>query len=319
MRITNNIVVRKYMSNLNKSKTALDKLVDRATTQQRYRDAYENPTSALKAFNVRRDLSKYAIYKENIVDVQNTMTDIESAISSLNDLAIDINAQLEQAKNPTYGETELRIIAEVLRGLQKQVLNVANASYSSKYLFGGTNVKTEPFTLDASGKLLYNGVDVDTGTFEKQSIYIDVGLGLTTGSLNANNAYDIAYPGVELLGSGVDSNGITNNFYNLIGEIATKFENNDLTNIEQYTAKFKEKMNDIVVQYADIGERTRFVDFINSKVQNDEDNAVLKQEKLEIADLAEVITDYMYQKSSYDAALQIGAKILSNTLLDYLR
>lgn len=319
MRLTNNIVIRKYMSNLNKSKTTLDKLVEKATTQQKYKYAYENPTAALKAFNVRRDLSKFEIYKDNIVDVQNTLTDIESSIEALNDIAIDVNAQLVQAENVTYGGTELQIIAEVLRGLQYQVLNIANSSYSGKFLFGGTNVQTEPFTLDADGKLLYNGVDVDTGTFEKQSIYIDVGLGLTTGNLNANNAYDIAYPGNELLGSGVDENGITNNFYNLIGEIARKFETNDLTNIKQYTDKFKEKMDNIVVQYADIGQRTNFVEFVNSKVENDEDNAIMKQEKLEVADLTQVITDYMYQKYSYDASLQIGAKILSNSLLDYLR
>jgi flagellar hook-associated protein 3 FlgL len=309
------------MKNLNKSFDTLNRLNSISTTGELYTKASDNPAATIKAFSVRRDLSKINLYKSSIVDVKNILTDVEATISSLNDLTIDIGTCIEQAKNNTYSETERKAIAEVLKNYQVQILNNANKKSAGRYIFGGTNIKDLPFTV-SDGKLYYNGVDVDTGTFKDEHIYVDLGMGMTSSTstqVNDNTAFDIAYPGIDLLGHGVDSDGISNNLYNIVGDLIEMFENNDVSGLDQYAAKFEQKRSDILVQYADIGEKTNFVDFLDTRLRIDEENAYVKQDSLEYADIAEALMNVAYQRFAYEAALKVGSDILQSSLLDYLR
>lgn len=320
MRLTNNIIMRKYLTNLNNSLRTLQDITNRATTQRRFERASEDPAAALKVFHVKRDLTRLSIYKSNVGEIQRNLADIEATISSLNDILIEVNAQVTQGQNTAYDEMERKAIASVIRNLQQQVLNNGNAYFAGKYIFGGTNVKEMPFTVDSNGKLLYNGQDVDTGVFSQDQVYIDIGMGISMGAeANANTAYNISYPGHVLLGSGVDENGITNNIYNLMGELASMFENNDLTELDKYANKLQERMRDLLVQYADVGERSKYVDFILEKLDIDRENAINKQDSLEHADIVESFMDYKYQEMAYNAALQIGSRLMQNSLLDYMR
>jgi flagellar hook-associated protein 3 FlgL len=320
MRLTNNMIMKRYLRNINTSSKTLNKLSDIATSEQLYRKASEDPAAALKAFNVRNDLSRIDLYKKNIVDVKNILTDVETSISAINDLAIDIKAKIEQAKNTTYTETERAAIAAVLENMQVQILEIVNRKTADRYLFSGSSVTEIPFTVE-DGKLLYHGVDVDTGSFSKDSVYIDLGMGMSSGAgapVTDNTAFDISYPGVNLLGYGVDEDGISNNLYNIISDLVEMVKNNDISNIDKYAAKFENKMSEILVQYADVGEKSNFIDFLDNRLDVDEENFMNKQISLEGADLAEALMNLEYQKLAYNAALKIGATVLQGSLLDYL-
>ena len=319
MRLTNNMILKRYMRNLNTSFKTLNKLSDISSSQQLYKKASENPAAALKAFNVRNDLFKIGIYKGNLLDVRNILTDIESCIATINDIAVEVNTRLEQAKNVTYSETERAAIAAVIENMQVQLLEVVNRRTAGRYIFGGSNLTEMPFTVE-DGKLLYHGVDVDTGIFEKDSIYVDLGAGMSSGAapINDNTAFDISYPGVRLLGHGVDEDGISNNLYNIMSDLVAMLNNNDISQIDKYQAKFEQVISGILVQYADIGEKCNFVNFLDKRLLVDEENYLNKQDGLEVADLAEAFMNLEYQKMAYNAALKIGASVLQGSLLDFL-
>ena len=212
--------------------------------------------------------------------------------------------------------------------MQQQILEISNSKFSGKFIFGGPNVKQPPFTLvtdptDIDGsKLLYNGVDVDTGIFTNEPIYVDIGLGLSTdtaGNIIPQSAFNKSHPGSELLGTGVDADGISNNLYNVVGEIAKMFQTNDLTNIDKYINKFSKNVEEVMVQYANVGEKSKSLEYLSNRLDTDENNALHKQNDLETVDLAKSILDFKNQEMSYNAALQMGAKILQLSLVDYLR
>ena len=171
MRLTNNMILKRYMRNLNTSFKTLNKLSDISASQQLYKKASENPAAALKAFNVRNDLFKTGIYKGNLLDVRNILTDIESCIATINDIAVEVNTRLEQAKNVTYSETERAAIAAVIENMQVQLLEVVNRRTAGRYIFGGSNLTEMPFTVE-DGKLLYHRVDVDTGNRKTAYMWI---------------------------------------------------------------------------------------------------------------------------------------------------
>lgn len=321
MRITNNMLTSKYVSNLNTSLETLNDLSDKVATRRAFNKVSDDPARALKAFQVRRSLSRIRTYENNISNAKTTFTDMETALQSLNDTLTDISTEVEKGKNGTYNQVDKDIMANVLKSLQTQILEVGNTKTNGKYLFGGSNVKNMPFTFDAGGNLLYNGQNVDTATFGKDEVYVDIGMGFdvdASGNANSNSALNIAYTGNELLGSGVDANGLPNNLYNLVGQIITKFQNNDMTDIDLYAKKLTERQDDIIVQYANIGEKVAFTDFLTSRFEKNEDNSVDKQTTLETVDLAEAVMNYKDQKNCYDSALKLGSYILQASLIDYL-
>lgn len=322
MRLTNNMIMRKYMANLNTSLTTLNNLNEQVSSGMKFSKMSEDPATALKAFQVRRNLSQITLYKSNVLDIQNSLSDIEFSISNLNTTLSDINVQIIQGRTGTYNASDKIVIANTLKDMQQQILEISNSKFSGKFIFGGPNVMQPPFTLGTDNKLLYNGVDVDTGTFTNEAIYVDIGLGLSTdtaGNIIPQSAFNKSHPGSELLGTGVDADGISNNLYNVVGEIAKMFETNDLTNIDKYVNKFSKNVEEVMVQYANVGEKSKSLEYLSNRLDTDENNALHKQNDLEAVDLAKSILDFKNQEMSYNAALQMGAKILQLSLVDYLR
>lgn len=321
MRITSNMITKNYLSNLNTSLNTLNKLSKRVSTQREFSKASEDTARALKAFQVRRNLTRIDFYKENIEDAKSVFTNMESEISILNETLTEINVEVEKGINGTYSETNRKIIANVLKNMQSQILSVGNTRVNGKYLFGGSNVDNMPFEIDGAGNLLYNGLDVNSAAFPKDEVFIDAGMGFdvdASGNVDANTALNISYPGIELLGYGIDSDGLPNNLYNLVGEVITKFENNDMTDINKYFAKLSSRQDDVIVQLATVGEKTAFADFMVSRLENNEYNSLEKQTKLEYVDLAQAVMEYNNQKLCYDSALMLGSYILQKSLMDYL-
>lgn len=322
MRLTNNMMSKSYLKNLNNSLKELNESNTRITAQRRYMKISEDPATALKAMKVRKNLSRNDMYKENLSDAKGILDQYESTISNINDIVKEAVAQVMQGATGTSDDAVRRTVATTLRGYQETILAAANTKYGDDYIFGGAGVDVTPFTLNASNELCYNGQNVDTGTFEDEYRYIDIGIGLsidTNGEVSPKSAFNISNSGSDLLGSGVDGNGISNNLYNLLGEIADKLENNDVSNIQQNLDKLISKADDIRLQYVSVGEKTNYIKYFIERLDSEKINSATKQNELESMNTAEGIIIFKEQLMAYNSCLQMGTKILQPSLMDFLR
>lgn len=324
MRITNRMVTNNYLINLNNSFSELNKLRNRATTGDKYEKASEDPSSSLKAYNVRENLSRLELYQNNIKEVDCLVTETETAISQINNILTDVEELLVKGKSDTMASAR-KIIGEVIRNYQGQVYNIANTKNSGTYLFGGSNRMEMPFVINASGKLEYHGKDVasnNSADFPSEPLYYDIGLGLKTsagGSVIGGTALDISNPGSEIFGTGIDADGISNNLYNLLGQIADAFDKNDMSQIDKFMAKIKVKSDENMINYVNVGQRSNFISFLKSRFETGEDNSIERLCSLEKVDTARAIIDWKTQEAAYNAALNMGSKIIQMSLLDYMR
>ena len=321
MRITNKQITNTFINNFNKGLNNLNKLSLAVSTGQKFQTASEDPVDSIKSMIVRKDLQRNTLYKNNIGEVSSSLTEVETGVSEINNILTDAATQIVQGESDT-NSSDRTTIAETLKNYQSEILNIANTKYSSKYIFGGSNTTDIPFTIGTDGTLNYQGVDVNSDTaFGAQSVYCDVGLGLQTddsGNIIEGTAFDISNPGNELLGTGTDSNGITNNIYNLLGKIANMFENDDMTNIKEYASKLDDLKDQIIVKYADVGQKSSFIKFLSDRYDTTETNLDTKQNDIEGVDSARATVEYTAQQTAYNAALQMGANILQKSLLDYM-
>ncbi len=321
MRLTNKLISGNYLKTLNRSLSDLNEISEKVAAQRKFMSVSEDPAGAMKAFQIRKSLSRNAMYKSNLSTVQGLLDEAENTISIINDVAKEAVAAVMQGETGTSDSTVRITIAGTLRGYQTTIMNAANGKYSDDYIFGGEATDSMPFTLDADGNLLYKGQNVNTGTFEKEYKYVDIGIGLNfkgDGSVSPDSAMNIAFSGAELLGTGVDADGITNNLYNLLGELADKFEKNDLTDIEKYSKKLSELADNVRLQYVGIGEKSDFITYINDRLSRQKLTDSKKQYALEVLSIEEGALMYSEQENVYNACLQMGTKILQPSLLDYL-
>lgn len=321
MRITEKMISTNYMASLNNSLSEVNRLNERVTSGRKYQKGSEDPASALKAYQVRSNLSRIDLYQNNVEEVKGILSETETAYTQLSSILSDVNEQILQGSSDTNSE-DRQTFADVLKNYQSQVFSVANASFSSKYVFGGSDLDTIPFSIDASGKLLYHGLDVNDDTlFDSEEIYYDIGMGLKTdgsGNIVKGTALNIASPGSELLGVGTDTDGLSNNLYNLLGQVAELFESNDMTDIDKYSTKLQDIADQCTLKLVNVGQKTNFVEFLETRYEADEYNATVKQKSLEGVDNAKAILEYNTQNTAYQAALAMGVKIMQPSLLDYL-
>jgi flagellar hook-associated protein 3 FlgL len=89
-------------------------------------------------------------FLRSIGSLQGEMQDADSALSSMvTSLQRVISLGVEGA-NGTLNGTDREAIADELKGIQSQLLSLANISYQGSYVFAGTATQTAPYVLDAN-------------------------------------------------------------------------------------------------------------------------------------------------------------------------
>jgi len=107
---------------------------------------------------------------------------LQVADSALGDVVTQLNQAITlatEANNGVLNGSDLKSISGQIAGIRDQVLLLANTSYQGQYIFGGTQVSTAPFSVNAStnpATVTYNG-DSGVNTLvspDGQSIQLNV-------------------------------------------------------------------------------------------------------------------------------------------------
>ncbi len=448
MRITMGMITKQYSKNLNDSLGQLNKANSQSTTFRKFDKTSEDPFSAAKAYRLRREGTENDTYQSNLEDVSSQLMTAQSAMMSIHDIVSEASTgDVIQAITGTMSASDRSTVATKLRALQQAILAPANTKFGDKYLFGGSEMSQPPFSVGASGNLLYRGIDVNTGKIEagttttmngttiqfgknagdtattfngstiqigtgtdgsvavddtdashivitvnlpsgatnqdlinalngangtaspngttydfsgmtmtgdlnrpvattgdgsvsaaaydtvsqdtlaglaKEQSLIDLGMGLKTkadGSIDAQSVFDAAIPGISFLGFGtVDGTDISNNIYNLAGQIADQLESPDFSieKIKPYLDNFSKLGQNLMAKITESGTKSNFLTARKTNLQAMGDAIVKKDQDTEFVDPADAITNAQMQQYSYNAALQMGTKIMTKTIFDYL-
>lgn len=332
MRITTSMMSNKYIRNLNKSANEMNYLNEKVSTGRKFFKGSEDPVSAIKAYKLRREYRSTEIYDTNLSDVDSFLTTAETNLTEISNNCEKVYTSYLKGINGTMSLEDREIVAKELENLQRSILTSLNAKFEDRYVFGGTSKSEIPFTVDADGRLLFKGIDVNTvDALEKaklddlvnETINIDLGLGMTftsSGEVNEDTVFDMSMSGIKFLGYGTDD-GIPNNLYTLIGKIKDELRNPDfsLENITPYIEKFEVQKKQILVNITDIGAKTNYLDFLKLRNEDNQFNLNEKILDVEYVDQAEAIVEFKMQEYSYNAALSMGNKILQNSFIDFMK
>ena len=346
-RITTNGMFRSYRANLTKSTKNLNDAMTRLQTQRNFNSYAEDPATANRAFQLRRsywntgnqiDNSNYLISKfqsgwdslKSIIggDVDNP--GLDGIIESLRGITGTAGA----------GRTSL---GQTLISTADAIVSAMNVRYGDEYVFAGADGLNPPFSWDDDGNLLYRGVDVndkdailELNELDKRVALVDIGLGFRLqededGNLTVINpatAYDSSISGAEILGYGVDADGDSLNMVSLMRELGEIFQRcdpnsggydsvEDQQRAEILVGKLRASIGRVQEQHVKLDGRSTYLIKNLDQLKDNKLNINEEIERVETIDMAVAIEDMMWAQYSYNAALQIGTKVLSQSLFDY--
>ncbi|MDK2961308.1 MAG: flagellar hook-associated protein 3 FlgL [Eubacteriaceae bacterium] len=357
MRITYKMMTGNYIKDLNKQSVELDRLNTQVSTGRAFSRTSEDTSTAIRAYQLRKNIAKVENYQENIEFADSYISNTETTMNNIEESLSNAMDKILQGMNGTTNADDRKIIANELRTIQDQMLETLNTNMTDTYIFGGSNSTVKPFSLDASGKLLYNGIDVDelssdpdntdlfSGTspipdnpaptkyevyqyLKDDSLYVDIGLGVefdANDQVNRNTVFNYSTTGVSFVGVGTADLGgdpASNNIYNLLGEIATEFEKSEdeysFNRMDALNGQFQEIKQNTYQKTTEIGSKTNYLEFMTTRYETQMLNLQTRQTDLEGIDTAEAYISFTTQQVAYQAALQMGTSIIQQSVFDYM-
>lgn len=343
MRVTQNMMTRNYLRDMNRNLGRLTKSEERMIGQK-YNKASENMADTSRAMRVRQQLYDNEQYLVNIRDANGRLSSAESNIMSINDIMVTAREQLIQKglNDPNKGERE--ILAQQLESMQKEIAQFADSQYATAYLFGGTENGQAAFQ-EVDGRLSYNGVatddifkNPDDGKYytgdpdddttwvqvkESGTAYFDVGLGLTLSGdqVDARSAFEITFSGLEVLGYGKNEDGVTNNLYNLLGDAVQLLRTEPLDRgaLEAVSTNMKAQTDRMMLSVTDIGAKCQFLEKCEERLENDNLNLQTLQQKLEVTDMTKESINWKTYTAVMMATYQFGSQVLPVSLMDFIK
>lgn len=338
MRITTSALIRNYKSNLNNSINNLNSARTKVMTNRKFTKGYEDPTGAVRESALNWKYARNQDYIDAIDDAQSFQNAQEDAITQINTQARYLSKQygLEAMSGTNWTYDVRKSYAQAFRQAQESMTMSMNASYSDRFVFGGSDGGHTPFELetnaDGSRTLLYRGLPVDHPDVQEdlkkmagEQVFTDLGFGLAmddkTGKVANSSAFNTALPGINVVGYGRDDNGNSKNIISLAGQIA------DVLGAEDFDeAKYKELLEAfdgarslLADNLTSIGTRTNFLTNTKERLEDQQLNLTEQYDNVVNVDMAEAITEFSWAQYAYNAALKIGTNILSPSFIDFMK
>lgn len=310
MRITNNMMSDNYLGTLNKNLSSLVKYQQQCSSGKAITSLSDDPVKLISIMGCNVKLNKNERYESTVESARSLLKQVDSSVYQLNEVIQSAYETVVGVTSDTNTDSDRSSIAEYIKQLRDEVLTISNAQSSDKYLFGGYNVNKPPFTLDGSGNILYNGLDLTDETdinliaADSQSIAYEIGVGITA---------DISITGTELLGMG-ENNAYTllDNLYKALTGAASADE------LGGYITKLQDCHSHMMVVEAKVGGMTNRLELLKDRYEQEDLSFKDIKSLAEDVDLAEAYMNYSMAMTVYNASLQVGTEIIQSSILDYL-
>lgn len=312
VRVTQSMLSSNMLRNLNSSYGKMSKMQDQLTSGMKIVRASDDPVVAVKGMQYRTQLDKIGQFQRNMNEAEAWLDTTDTALDQIGTSLNRVKELVVQAANDTNTADERAKIKLEIDQIKEQLQDVANTQIGGKYIFSGTHTQKPLFV---NGEINPDLEDVTadpplvTGATGAVKMEVFDGIQLT---VNTNDAAGIFIKTTDILDqiseALEDPTSTGGEIGNLLGGLA------DGTNTTLADAQVQ-----VLNIRADVGARQNRVELMTNRLDIQEINVTKQKSDNEDVDYAETITQMATQESIHQAALSVGAKIIQQTLVDFMR
>ncbi|QNR67114.1 flagellar hook-associated protein FlgL [Paenibacillus peoriae] len=306
MRVTNNMLSSQLLLNLNRNSERMNNTQNQMSTGRKLNKPSDDPVGITYSLRYRSELSSNEQYQRNV----------DSAVSWLdfNDTVMDQAGQIMQrvreltvqASTGTNPQSALDSINKEIGQLKEQMIDVVNSQLNGKYIFNGQTYDKKPYDFPLNA-------DNTHDTSGAASIATD------TGNVNFIVGENVALPinvtGNEVVGTSTDAD----NLFTIFNQLSAALASGDIKASGDQLANIDSRVDKMLKVRSEMGAKSNRVELMQSRLSDLKVNLTDLQSKTEDADYAELLMNSKIQENIYNASLSAGAKIISASLVDFLR
>ena len=341
MRVTNGMMSNRLLTNINRNLTLLDKYNTQGSTGKKIQVPSDDPIIASRSLKFRTMLSETEQYAKNTSDATSWIDATETVFVNMNNILEDMKGLMTQGANDTYTLEDRKKLLTEYMSLIDQLEQELNSDYMGRNLFSGFRTDKKPIIKDQNGNSMLNpevygdqtaNPPIDPITGQKIEVQVGAGITVDINSLATDIYSQDDYNGLR---GGLSADGVTSEFKRILDFLSSdqyanmtdeeklnweKDPTNDLRGMMAQTINtIEEYQSKLSVQDTDIGVRSKRVELVQTRLEDDKVNYKSVMSENEDDNLAEVMMNFNTANAAYMASLNIGMQITQITLADYLR
>ncbi|AXV05896.1 Flagellar hook-associated protein FlgL [Euzebya pacifica] len=291
-RITQGMVARSSLANLQKSLGRTQRLQEQLSTGRQLNRPSDSPTGLVTAMQTRSSLARREQHLRNADNAVGWLNTADAALQGSSNMLRRVRDLTVQGGNSTLDPVSRENMAQEIEAIRAGLTEIANSRYAGRLLFAGN--ADVPAAFDAAGN--FQG---DTGQVERT---------LADGQQIAVNV-----SGIEVFGSGAGS------VFDVLTQIADDLRNNPEDVVANNLDNLDTRVDTVLTALGDIGARTNRIENMRERATSDEINLKTRLSEAEDVDLPETIMELQLQEVAYQAALNATSRVIQPSLLDFLR
>ncbi|MEK5059516.1 flagellar biosynthesis protein FlgL [Paenibacillus sp. FSL H7-0326] len=300
IRVTSSMMNTQMLSNINRNLNKMSNLENQISTGRKINKPSDDPVGVTYALRYRAELASNEQYQSNVDSAISWLDTTDATMQQATDIVTRIKEIAVQGSSETVPQSGLDAIKEEMEELQKQLVNIGNTQIRGKYIFNGQKYDQAPYEL-TGGTTSYAGLDPDKAA---------VNFGI---SQQVN--MQINTSGSDFFGASTEDDNLFKITDNLIAALGS----GDYSGIQGELTKLEDRNTKMQAALSEVGARTNRVELMQNRLEDQNLNLTTLQSKTEDADIASLMIQATSASTIYEAALQASAKILTPTLMDFMR
>lgn len=288
MRVANKTIYDTVTYNLGSCTQKLNKANEIVSSGKRINNLSDDPVGLTQALKVKSAISNLEQMQRNISCGNSWLASSESALTHVQDIISETKVLCIQMANATIDSVQRLSAAGTVQNLFDEIISLANTNIAGSYIFSGSKTDTTPFS--------------DNGTYNGNS-----------------NAFTVKIGKDATIEVGSDGGAVFGYIFSTMADLKTSLETNDVGGIQDAMSDLDGHFDDISAKISDVGSKMNRMD-VKEKIFEDIIFANTDRlSKIEDADMTEAIMELKAREFAYQAALSSSAKLMTLTLMDYMK
>ena len=302
-RITTQMTAQDLLANINQSMDRLSTTQQELPTGKKINQPSDNPYGTSLSLQLNNQLGGLTDYANNVTDgtgwaqaANGSLTDITNAVQRIRELAV-------QASNGTQTQADMSADADEVNQLIDQIKQDANTQYNGQYIFSGAATGTQPYQSGSNDAYAGDTGQVTRAIAPNTSVAVNANLSGVLGT------------GQTVSGQPAGDGKLLNTLRNIAVDMQSgnsgSLSSSDLSQLDT-------NLNSLTGLTASVGATTDRLTMAASRIQSLQaaDTQVLSN--TQDADMAQTEVDFSTEQAALTAALQAGAHIVQQSLMNFL-
>jgi flagellar hook-associated protein 3 FlgL len=302
-RITNQMTSQMTLADINMSLSRLTATQQKLSTGKQINQPSDNPYGTSVALQMQGQLAQLTSYANNVSDGTGFAQASSTALSNIQNAVQRVRELTVEAANGTLSPSNVAASAAEVNQLIDEIKQDAATQYNGQYIFSGAATSTSPYQTGASDA--YSG---NTGSINRQ--------------IGPNTPLTINAQLSSVLGTGQTTPGQPGGdglLLNTLRNIVDDMQSGNTSNLSAVDLNAVDSnLNSLTGLQASVGAVQDRLQMASTRIQSLQLSDTQVMSSFTDADMAQTEIDYSTQQAALTAALQAGAHIVQQSLMNFL-